>query len=284
MNYILVILSNIFENMHYGIGMHMTISMGRIFFLGFPTIGLFTTYSIAVAHQFGLGVGASLLCALFCVFVLAFVFSFLFARVSEDSFVVLTLLSILAGEALMSSWSSVTNGVLGISGIPRPEVLSSSFRLMAVAFCIVAFFLFLEYLWLKSPYGRALRAYREDPYALEVTGISSVRLAQRVLFMACILFGVASALAVWRLQAVSPNMAGLPVLVQLISISVLALRPQVRYVVLATLFVQLVPELLRFFDFPASVFAQVRSLIYAVLLLILLKALQNKLYIPKRSI
>lgn len=67
----------------------------------------------------------------------------------------------------------ITNGALGISGIPPLKGLTKSVRpnnFLPMVFCILTFILIQGFL--KSSYGRAVKAIREDEIAAEAMGIS----------------------------------------------------------------------------------------------------------------
>jgi len=85
---------------------------------------------------------------------------------------------------------------------------------------------------------------------------------------------------VWRIRFLDPSFVGLPLLLQMLTIAIIAARPKVRWVALSTLFIVLLPEVLRFVDLPSSMVGQLRVLIYAGALIIILKNLKR--FMPQR--
>ena len=86
------------------------------------------------------------------------------------------------------------------------------------------------------------------------------------------------------LQFLTPQSLNLDHMVQALSIAVLALKPQVKSVVFASLFVFFTPELMRFLHLPETTFGHLRALFYSIFLLVLLFAYRNKLSFSKRFV
>lgn len=109
------------------------------------------------------------------------------------SFAVLIVVQVVA-----SQWREVTNGVLGLSGVPTTTNIRASFG-TAVAAIIVAF------LFQESRWGARLRASREDEVAARALGIS-VTLERRIAFvLSAFVMGVVGGLYVQFLGAITPT-------------------------------------------------------------------------------
>jgi branched-chain amino acid transport system permease protein len=130
MGYIILQLMRLFETFIIAAGLHLAISVGGISFFGFTVVYLAAGYVFAITAQAGLAFWIAVVCALVTSFALGIFFVFLYRRLSDDSFAVFGVASILAFDALLRSWSSVTGGVLGIPGVPRPGGFESSTNLL----------------------------------------------------------------------------------------------------------------------------------------------------------
>lgn len=284
MGYFLTILVFYGRTAISSVGIHLVFSLGGIFFLGMPSVVKVGAYTIALAEKQGMSGGVSFFIALSISFLCGLMFAWLFMKVSADSFAVLSLASILAIEALLRSWDTVTNGVLGISGIKRPD-LFSTLPSLAIGIIVVVIVLFLmEFILLQTWIGRALRAYKQDEISLQALGVPTMKLAQAAILIASILAGISGIFMAWHIQYIDPMISGIPFLIEVITIGILSLKPKVRSVALMTLLVIVLPESLKFIDFPTSVFGYMRTFSYSIVLIFLILKLSKQQYITKRNI
>jgi ABC-type branched-subunit amino acid transport system permease subunit len=203
---------------------------------------------------------------------------------NTESLAAISIGSILATEAVLQSLDAFTGGILGISGIARPEILATLPRLALGGAVIVMGILLFEAVLLQTPFGRALRAYREAPDTLDGMGVSSIRLVQTAIVTGSVITSVSASFFTWRVQFIDPSIAGIPTLIELLTISIIAFQPRVRAVAVATVFVTFLPETLRFLHLPATSFGQLRILVYSVLLIVLLHAFAPYFHFSKRSV
>ncbi len=283
MGYFFLLINRLGQTFLMGTGVHLTFSIGGMFFLGFPTVVKVSSYALAISERngvspelaFGIGIVTSLLSGLF--------FGILFLKLSSDSFAVLGLVSIVATEALARSWDSVTNGVLGLPGIVRPEFMQSApfFSLVTVVLALSC--LIFEYVFLQTRYGRYLRAFKEQPQYLEAQGVSSRKVAVCVLLISNLLLGIGGMFTLWQVQFIDPSFGGLPLLIELFTLGIIALKPKVRFSVFGALFVVFLPEVLRFLPLPTSMFGYLRILIYSMFLIGFLLLFRKRISISQRS-
>ena len=121
-----------------------------------------------------------------------FIFSFILAGVfagivgailgflcRKSTFDYLTLITIgfnVICQVLFLNWIPVTNGVMGISGVPVPNIFGFHFDTNTRFYYFALSFLFVCYVTIKrltgSKLGRAFQAIRDDPIAAEYSGIN----------------------------------------------------------------------------------------------------------------
>ena len=103
-------------------------------------------------------------------------------------------------------WYAFTGGDDGIHGVSMPPLLSSPKGAYYFTFLVTAACLFVMYLIVKSPFGRALQGIRDNPVRSEAIGVN-VRLQQLVaLVIAGFFAGVAGTLFVVVDSSVFPDM------------------------------------------------------------------------------
>ncbi|MFH0951079.1 MAG: branched-chain amino acid ABC transporter permease, partial [bacterium] len=266
------------------IGAHLTIAVSNIFFLGIPVMYAMGAYAMVVPQKYGLSLPWSLVIALIVVLLTSLIFVLTYLKVSRDSFTVFTLTSILAFDALLKSWDSVTGGVLGISGVVRPGFVSSLRELAWFQFGIMIILLLAEYIILKTRFGRALLGMKENSYVIESFGLSTKLLGSLVIIISSVFAAIAGILTIWRIQFLDPSFGGILLLIQIATVAIIAAKPKIRWLSGATLFVVLLPEVLRFFALPSTMVGHLRNLIYSVLLIIILKTISKNLLPRKRFI
>ncbi len=284
MGYFYTQIARFFENLIIETGQHLSISIAGILFLGFPVSFSLSAYTFTILGKGGVAISLAIIAALFSSLVLGVLFSLLYRRLSSDTFVVFTLASVLAFDALLRSWDSVTGGVLGIAGVPKPAFLSSLLTLVVLEGVIAIVFLLSEYFVLKSPLGRMLQAHKEDTTLLDSLGCNSRTVGSLVIIFASFVSAVGGIVVIWRIQFLDPTLGGIPLLLPMLTISILAMRPRIRWMAIATLFVTLLPEILRFFPFPSTIIGHLRLLFYSCFLIVLVRRLSSGYTSEKRSI
>lgn len=107
--------------------------------------------------------------------------------------------------AINMAW--LTKGSEGFGGILRPygELGRSNlaFLLIVLAFNVTAFLLFRSLV--RSPFGRAIRAIRDDEDAVKALGKDPLRYRIRVLAIGCAWFGIAGGLQAFYIGYINPD-------------------------------------------------------------------------------
>lgn len=125
MGYIFTILTTFWNTVVSGVAMHLVFSVSGIFFLGLPTVSKVSAYTLAILEKNGVDPITAFFIATAVSVTVGVAFAFISLRVNTESLAAISIGSILATEAVLQSWDSFTGGVLGISGIARPEMMSS---------------------------------------------------------------------------------------------------------------------------------------------------------------
>lgn len=284
MGYLYTQLARFWETITTSVGLHTTLSVGGISFFGFPVAFSASAYVFTIAMKnggaFGVAAGAAVIVGI----LLGLGYIVMYRRLSNDSFAVFTLASVLAFDALVRSWDSVTGGVLGIAGVPRPPFAQPLAALVIFQMFVAITFLLAEYAMFRAPFGRTLLAHRENRNVLESLGVSSRTTGAYAILFACLTSAAAGLLTVWRIQFLDPTFGGIPLLIQILTVAILALRPRLGWLIGATALIVLLPELLRFFAFPTAILGHLRLGLYAAVLLVLVGKISARYSMEKRTV
>lgn len=176
--------------------------------------------------------------------------------------------------AVLLNWTAVTQGPLGLPGIPRPNIFGIDFSSNTSFFVFVVVLVLVSYFFIHriclSPFGRALEATRDDELAVKSLGKNTAKLKSISLIISAFFAGIAGSLFATYITFIDPSsftfMGVIPILL-IVIIGGLASLPGTM---LATVVIVLLPEPLRFLGLPASILGPMRQILYAILLLCIL--------------
>jgi len=284
MGYFLTVLSAYAGTLMAGVGIHLLLSMGGVLFLAVPALVQVAAYSYVLTMEAGLAMPVALLASLVITLLFCVAFISLHRRLSQDAFMVVSLASMIGVESLLVSWSSVTNGALGIGGLSRPELFNSLESYTFLTVLVAATFVAFEWFWLHSKKGRFLRAAKEHPQALESLGVSVKNTLSQVMLIAGVAFATGGWYFVWKYRFLAPDSTGIEYLIQIVTIGIIASKAQVRWVLLATAIVVGIPEIFRFLDLPSASLGYLRSIFYTVFLALLILKYHDRISISNRNV
>src|SRR6516225_11084007 len=174
---------------------------------GFFALGAYTAALLALAGAGSLAatLAAAVVCAAACGVV-----AVISLRLSEEYLAILTLGfgEVIRLFVLNEEW--LTHGSLGLPGIPRPLwgfVSEKSYEALFLGLLIavvLALFVTLEIL-LHSPFGRAIRAVREDDIVATTLGKNVVILPVKAFGLGGAIIGIAGAFHAYYLTYIDPS-------------------------------------------------------------------------------
>ena len=251
--------------------LNLTFGLGQLFNLAHIAsyaIGAYTTALLSTEAQ------SSFLECVIASVVLSGLFSILLGaialRLSSDYFAIGTLAFSAVVSALLINWKSLTHGVLGIPGIPRPELAgydlydNRNFLALLAIFVIgiqVAFFFII-----RSPFGRALRALAEYEQAALALGLNTTRIRNLAFLFSSFGAGLAGSFFAYYLNYIDPSSFSLSEMVFVMTIVIVGRPGSFLGVIFSTVFLVLLPEPLRFIEIDSSILGPMRQLLYAVIL------------------
>lgn len=268
-------------NLVFGLGMLFNLSHISLY-----AIGAYTTALLSTEHGFNVWeclASSMVLAALFSPIVSA-----ISSKLVSDYFAVGTMALHSVVVALLINWKSLTHGVLGIPGIPRPEVTGIDFytstNFLFLALGLVIFSHLVLWILFRGSFGRALRAQAEFKPGAESIGINSKSIRAVALLVSALFAGLAGGLFAYFLNYIDPSSFALSEMIFVLTIVIVGRPGSFWGVTAGTVFMVLLPEPLRFIGMPPSILGPMRQLIWAILLFLVVYWNRAKLFPVKRAV
>lgn len=176
--------------------------------------------------------------------------------------------------AILMNWQSLTRGPLGIPGISKPMIfgidLSSGVSFLIIALLLLALVYLVSRFIVNSSFGRVLKAIREDEEAIKVFGYNTPQFKLTIFVVSAAMAAVAGSLFASYITFIDPTTFVVMESIFILAIVILGGLANLRGAVLGALFLILLPEILRFVGFPPDIAAQMRQVIYGVVLIALM--------------
>jgi branched-chain amino acid transport system permease protein len=176
--------------------------------------------------------------------------------------------------SIFLNWQDLTRGPLGIPGIKRPEIFGFSFSdniaflALSIAMALIVF-LVCQFIS-NSSFGRVLKAIREDEQAIQVFGYKTHQYKLTIFVIGAMLASIAGSLFASYITFIDPSTFTLNESIFILSIIILGGLANLRGSMLGAAFLILLPEILRFVGFPSEIAAQMRQVVYGLLLVLLM--------------
>ncbi len=242
----------------------------------FYGIGAYTTAILLT--QFKLGFFVSIILGMIITAVISLLIGLVLSKFKGDYYALGTLGFNTIIFAILLNWQSVTRGPLGIPGIARPEIkifnfqflISNNFAFLILTFAFLILIYYLSYFIINSSFGRVLKAIREDEKAIEVFGYNVLYFKLMIFIVAAVMASIAGSLFASYITFIDPTSFTIHESIFILAIIILGGLANLRGAVLGALFLILLPEILRFVGFPPDIAAQMRQVVYGVILILLM--------------
>ncbi len=268
-------------NLNFGVGMLFNLAHVASY-----AVGAYTTALLATDYEF------SFVSCLLASMLTAGIFSFLLGAISlkldSDYFAIGTLAFSSVVSALLINWKSLTRGVLGIPGIPRPiisghEYLENTEFLFLIGGVAIAVQLFLWCIF-NSPFSRALKAQAEFSHAASALGKNVSLVRNYSFFIASAMAGLAGSFFAYYINYIDPSSFALHEMIFVLTIVAIGRPGSFWGCIIACFFLVLLPEPLRFIDIPPSILGPMRQLIYAVILFLVVYINRARIFPVQRKV
>jgi branched-chain amino acid transport system permease protein len=199
---------------------------------------------------------------------------FVLATLAVQALIFSALYNWFSADAPLGSWRNLTNGPFGIPGIPRASIFGwqigapLAFALFATGVAAICAFI----LWrLKSsPWGRLLTAMREDELAARGLGKNTRMAKVHAIAISGGMVAIAGALYAAHVRYIDPSSASLNESILMLSMVIVGGLGNFRGPIVGAAVLILLPEALRFLNLPDAQAANLRLLIYGLLLVLLM--------------
>ena len=195
-------------------------------------------------------------------------------RFRGDEFVMMSLAVQIAIYTVFYNWTDLTGGPFGISAIPNPDIFGITFDTKSIILVLYGGILLFGVVLLaalkQSPFGRALQAMRDDELAARSLGISTRLRKVQAFAASCAIVGFAGAMYASYVTYIDPTSFNLDASILMLSMVIVGGTGNLRGPFLGALTLILIPELLRMVALPDAAAANVRLLVYGLLLIVLM--------------
>lgn len=251
------------------VGMAGLLSLAQAAFYG---IG---AYAAAIGMtELGLGFFSTLLLGMLANGILAFVVGKILSRFQGDYYAIVSAgLSVIVFSVLLN-WKDLTNGPLGIFGIPKPEIgsfrLVSNFSCLVLCLAAVALSCGIYVLFDRSSFGRTLKALREDEQLTRLQGYNTKHFKSIVFVVSAMMSGIAGAMFASYISFIDPSTFQLKEGIFLFTIIIVGGLSSAKGSIAGALILISLPEVLRFIGLPYETAAQLQQIIYGALLVLMM--------------
>jgi branched-chain amino acid transport system permease protein len=206
---------------------------------------------------------------------LSFIISIPSLRLKGDYFVLGSIGFQVIAFTILYNWVGLTRGPYGIPGIPRPVLFGLSiasipayfiFSLTAAVLCAV-----LIYIITFSPFGRLLKAIREDETAAQALGKDVTRCKITAFALAAGFAAVSGVLFAGYMRYIDPTSFTMMESVYILSIIIIGGTGNLSGPIIGVVLMIFLPEILRFLQIPDTIAANMRQIIYGFLLIVIMR-------------
>lgn len=244
---------------------------------GFYGIGAYVTAILST--YYGISFWPTIPLAMLISGLMALIVSLIALRTVDDYFIICTLGIQIILFSIMNNWMDVTRGPLGIPGIPSIQLFGYSIESKISFLLLSLFFVLLVWFILhnisQSGFGKTLTAISEDEIYSQSIG-KNVYLSKTVSFtLSAMLAAIPGTLYAHYISYIDPTSFTVNESIFVLSIVIIGGLGNLTGSFFASAFLVLLPEALRFVGMPDSIAANMRQIIYGLILVIVMMTGKN---------
>lgn len=238
----------------------------------FYGIGAYATAILSV--DYGVNFFVSVILGVLIAGFISFLVGIVLSKFEGDYFALVSFGFNIIVFSIFLNWQELTRGPLGIPGVSRPNIFGFNFAnnlqflILAVIFLIIIYL--ISRFIVNSSFGRVLKAIREDEKAIQVFGYRTSFYKAIIFIIGAMMAAVAGSLFASYINFIDPSTFTLNESIFILSIIILGGLATLRGSILGALFMILLPEILRFVGFPTDIAAQMRQVVYGLILILLM--------------
>ena len=276
MNYLLHIAVMINIYVILSLSLNLIVGMGGMMSLchaAFYGIGAYIGTQVMV--NWGWSFFPATLLAVFGTALLSLVISIPSLRLKGDYFILGSLGFQSIVFIILYNWIDVTRGPYGISGIPSPSFFGFVIRGLPIwfAFSTAIMLVCVALIWLvmHSPFGRTLKAIRDDEIAAGSLGKNVSWFKIRTFALAAGFAAVSGMLFSGYMRYIDPTSFTIMESVFILSIIIIGGAGNLQGPIIGAVVLVVLPELLRFLGMPDAIAANMRQIIYGLAMILLIR-------------
>ena len=246
---------------------------------GFYGIGAYTSAILSLHFQLPFWINLPI--AMLACLIASLVVSLIALRTVDDYFIICTLGIQVIIFSLMNNWMELTRGPLGISGIPSISLFGIALDGKVFYLLLSAFFMLIVWQALKnlfnSAFGKTLLAISEDEIYAESIGKNVYQSKVTSYAISAAIAAIPGVLYAHYISYIDPTSFTVTESIFVLSIVIIGGMGNLTGSFLASAFMILLPEILRFVGIPNNVAANVRQIIYGTILVLVMMSGKNSL-------
>ena len=239
---------------------------------GFYGIGAYTTAILSV--NYGFSFLATLPLAMLMSGILALIVSVIALRTVDDYFIIITLGIQVVLFSIMNNWMDLTNGPLGIPGIPSISIFGYEFDnkipflILSLVLAGIIFYILKNIT--SSPFGRVLKALSEDEIFTQSLGKNVYKAKVTSFTLGAMFAAVPGVLYAHYISYIDPTSFTIDESIFILSIVIIGGMRNLWGSAIAAAFLVILPEALRFLGMPNNIAANMRQIIYGAILVFMM--------------
>jgi len=195
-------------------------------------------------------------------------------RLHDDYFVLATFGFQVVLFSVLNNWVNLTNGPLGITGIPEAGLFGYTINSTQGYIAAVGGLAVLSYLLVwsltSSPYGRVLHAIREDEVFTQSLGKNVLKSKVVTIAIGAALAALAGSLYAHYVSYISPTNFDIMESILVLSMVIIGGAGSLWGPIVGAVILVALPESLRFLGLPSAVAANIRQIVYGLLLVLMM--------------
>lgn len=191
-------------------------------------------------------------------------------RLRDDYFVIATFAFQIITFSILNNLVDFTGGPLGLPGIPQPNIFEFvitthiEFLILVLILAVITFWISNKIV--KSPFGRLLKAIREDEVFVRAAGRNVSSAKVKVFVIGASFASIAGVIYATYITYIDPTSFTIMESIFIISIVIIGGSANLKGSIVGAAVLVALPELLRFIGLPNSIAANIRQILYGALL------------------
>lgn len=193
-------------------------------------------------------------------------------RLKDDYFVIATFAFQIITFSILNNLVDFTGGPLGLPGITQPVIfgyqITSHVQFLLLVLVLATFTFWISNKIVKSPFGRLLKAIREDEVFVRAAGRNVSSAKVKVFVIGASLASIAGVVYATYITYIDPTSFTIMESIFIISIVIIGGSANLKGSIVGAIVLVALSELLRFIGLPNSIAANIRQILYGGLLVV----------------